>query len=279
VDDTDYALGRTNIEYERLIEQAELMRPLTERMLRAAGIVAGMRVLDIGCGMGDVSFLVSELVGPNGSVVGVDLDRAVLRLADQRRAARRLENISFREGDARSVDSEGPFDAVVGRFVLMYMKDPTAALRLLAQRVRPAGIVAFHEWVAGVSPAAAMNLPILASFQNLISTTFERSGARLNIGAELYQRMREAGLDVEPRPLAEVAVCIGESEIAYRRWASFARSMLPKIVEYGVAVEQDVVDTVERRLRKELTDASGLLPLSWFMVGQWARKPQQASAV
>lgn len=278
MDDTDYALGRTNIEYARLIEQAELMRPLTERVLRAAGIVAGMRVLDVGSGMGDVSFLVSELVGPNGSVVGVDLDGAVLRLADQRRAARRLENISFREGDARSVHSEGPFDAVVGRFVLMYMKDPTAALRLTAERVRPGGIVAFHEWVAGVSPASAMNLPILASFQNLISTTFERSGARLNIGAELYQRMHEAGFDVEPRPLAEVAVCIGESEIAYRRWASFAQSLLPKIVEYGVAGEQDVVDT-ERRLRKELTDASGLLPLSWFMVGQWARKPQQVSAV
>jgi hypothetical protein len=109
VDDTDYALGRTNAEYERLIEQAELMRPLTERTLRAARITAGMRVLDIGCGMGDVSFL------------------------DQRRAARGLDNISFREGDARSVDSEGLFDAAVGRFVLMYMKDPTAALRRIAQ--------------------------------------------------------------------------------------------------------------------------------------------------
>jgi ubiquinone/menaquinone biosynthesis C-methylase UbiE len=146
VDDTDYALGRTNIEYERLIEQAKLMRPLTERVLRAAGIVAGMRVLNIGSGMGDVSFLVSELVGTTGSVVGVDLDRAVLRLADQRRVGRRLENISFREGDARSVGSEGPFDAVVGRFVFMYFKDLTDALRLMAERVRAGGIVAFHEW-------------------------------------------------------------------------------------------------------------------------------------
>ena len=97
MDDTDYALGRTNTEYGRLIEQAELMRPLTERMLRAAGIVPGMHVLDIGCGMGDVSFLVSELVGPEGSVVGVDLDSAALRLADERRAARGITNIVLRE--------------------------------------------------------------------------------------------------------------------------------------------------------------------------------------
>jgi len=274
VDDTDYALGRTNTEYERLIEQAELMRPLTERTLRAAGIAAGMRVLDIGCGMGDVSFLVADIVGPQGSVVGVDLDVSVLHLADQRRAARGLENILFLEGDARSVDSEGLFDAAVGRFVLMYMKDPTAALRLIAQPLRPGGIIAFHEWVAGISPASAMNLPSLASFQDLISTTFERSGARLNIGAELYRRMQEAGLEGEPRPLAEVACCIGQPEVAYRRWASFAQSMLPKIVQYGVAVEQDVMDLLDR-LRREIFDAPGLLPLSWFMVGQWARKPPQ----
>jgi len=119
-----------------------------------------------------------------------------------------------------------------------------------------------------------MNLPTLASFQYLISTTFERSGARLNIGAELYQRMQEAGLEGEPRPLAEVACCISQPEVAYRRWASFAQSMLPKIVEYGVAVEQDVMDLLER-LRREIFDAPGLLPLSWFMVGQWARKPPQ----
>jgi cyclopropane fatty-acyl-phospholipid synthase-like methyltransferase len=49
IDDTDYAVGRTNAEYDRLIEQAELLRPLTERMLRAAGVRAGMHVLDIGC--------------------------------------------------------------------------------------------------------------------------------------------------------------------------------------------------------------------------------------
>ena len=274
MDDTDYALGRTNIEYERLIEQAELMRPLTERMLLAAGIVAGMHVLDIGCGMGDVSFLVSELIGPGGSVVGIDLDGAALRLADERRAARGIANVVFREGDARSLAPERPFDAAVGRFVLMYMSDPTVALRLIAERVRPGGIVAFHEWVAGISPASAMNLPILASFQNLISKTFECSGARLDIGAELYRRMCEVGLEAEPRPLAEVAVSIGQGAVGYRRWALFARSMLPKIVEYGVGVEEEILDTVERRLRAELIDCPGLVPLSWFMIGQWARKPQ-----
>jgi ubiquinone/menaquinone biosynthesis C-methylase UbiE len=273
MDDTDYALGRTNVEYERLIEQAELLRPLTERVIRAAGIGPGMHALDIGCGMGDVSFLVSDIVGPEGSVLGVDLDGTALGFANQRRAARGIANVVFREGDARSsVDSGRLFDAAVGRHVLMYMSDPTAALSLVAERVRPGGILAFHEWVAGISPASAMNLPVLASFQNLISRTFLRSGARVDIGAELYWRMRDAGLDPEPRPLAEIAVCTDQGEVGYRRWALFARSMLPKIVEYGLGTEEEVVDAVER-LRDELIDAR-LTPLSWLMIGQWARKPQ-----
>lgn len=82
MEDTDYALGRTSAEYDRLIEQAELLRPITERVLRVAGICAGMRVLDIGCGVGDVSFLASSLVGSQGCVVGVDLDRDAIQIAE-----------------------------------------------------------------------------------------------------------------------------------------------------------------------------------------------------
>jgi len=274
MDDTDYALGRTKAEYNRLIEQAEALRPLTERMLRAAGIGPGMHVLDIGCGAGDVSFLVSEIVGPQGSVVGIDLDGEVIRFADERRAARGGANVVFRESDARSVNSERLFDAAVGRLVLMYINDPTEALRLMAERVRPGGIVAFHESGAGISPVFAMNLPVFASLQNLIRTTFRLSGARVGIGAELYSMMRDTGLDPEPRPLAEIAICMDQGAVVYRRWALFARSMLPNIVKYGLATEEEVLDIVERRLRDELIDARGVLPLSWLMIGQWARKPQ-----
>lgn len=117
-----------------------------------------------------------------------------------------------------------------------------------------------------------MNFPVLASFQNLLSATFERSGARLDIGAELYRRMRDAGFEPAASPLAEIAMCL-DPAVGYRRWALFGVSMLPKIVEYGLAREEEVLDLTERRLRDELLDARGLIPLSWLMIGQWARKP------
>src|SRR5262252_998316 len=121
MEDAGYAFGRGRGEYERLIEQAELFRPLTERMLRRAGIGAGMHVLDIGCGAGDVSFLVSALVGPEGSVTGVDLDGDTIGVAEQRRQAQGITNVSFRQADARSLDPGRVFDAAVGRFVLMFL--------------------------------------------------------------------------------------------------------------------------------------------------------------
>jgi len=114
---------------------------------------------------------------------------------------------------------------------------------------------------------------VLASFQDLLGKTFERSGARLDMGAELGDHMRDAGLEPESRPLAEINVCIGENAVAYRRWALFARSMLPKIVEYGLAEEREVLDTIEGALRNELMHARGPVPTSWLMIGQWARKP------
>jgi len=55
--------------------------------------------------------------------------------------------------------------------------------------------------------------------------------------------------------------------------------MLPKIVKYGLVPEEEVLDIIERRLRDELIDARGVLPLNWLMIGQWARKPQTGRAL
>jgi ubiquinone/menaquinone biosynthesis C-methylase UbiE len=272
VEDTDYALGRTSAEYDRLVEQAELLAPLTERLFRAAGVGSGMCVLDVGCGVGDVSFLAGSLVGADGMVVGVDLDGEALNVAEQRRIAGGITNVEFREGDARAFDVERLFDAAVGRFVMMYMRDPTAALRQIAERVTPGGIVAFHEWDARVSPAAAMGQPVLAELQRLIARTFQRSGASLEIGAKLYGCMRAAELEPERRPLAEIVVHMGEDEVGYRRWAQFVPSLLPKMVEYGLATEDQMLDLIEHGLRDELVGAPGPMSLSWLMIGQWAHK-------
>src|SRR5215470_15108641 len=121
-----YVLGHTPIEQQRLIRQARFLAPATEHFLRDAGIVSGMRVLDIGCGVGDVTLLVAQLVGPAGRVVSVDLDQVSIDTARSRALAVGLENTTFRRANILSLTDAEPFDAVVGRLVLEFLPEPVA---------------------------------------------------------------------------------------------------------------------------------------------------------
>src|SRR5947207_2046932 len=141
----DYALGRSAREYARLVLQAELLKPMTRRTFEDAGIAAGMRVLDLGSGAGDISMLLAEMVGPTGSVIGVEVDGDAVALARQRAAEAGFANISFEQSDLAHYIPAAPVDAVVGRLVLLYLHDPAAVLSGLVKYLRPGGIVAFLE--------------------------------------------------------------------------------------------------------------------------------------
>jgi ubiquinone/menaquinone biosynthesis C-methylase UbiE len=145
-----YALGHSARELERLATQARLIDPITRRSFRDAGIGPGQRVLDVGSGAGDVAFLVAELVGTDGAVVGTDLSLTAVPAARARAAARSLDHVSFHVGDLATMDFDQPFDAVVGRYVVMFAPDPAAMLRRLVRHLRPSGLIAFpphHGWL------------------------------------------------------------------------------------------------------------------------------------
>src|SRR3989442_14895022 len=119
-----YALGSTDAEQARLIRQAALLAPFTERFFRDAGIGPGQRVLDIGSGVGDVAMLAAKLVGPSGEVVGVERDAGTIARARTRVAEAGLHNVRFTQSDVSQLPGGKPFDAVVGRFILMFLPDP-----------------------------------------------------------------------------------------------------------------------------------------------------------
>lgn len=109
------ALGSDDTEIVRLQTQAAFIAEPTTLLLQRGGIRPGMRVLDLGSGPGDVAFQVAEMVGPGGSVVGVEQDPAQIAVAMQRRDGLGFRNVDFRLGDARTFLDEEPFDAVVCR--------------------------------------------------------------------------------------------------------------------------------------------------------------------
>src|SRR5206468_3952573 len=115
-----YVLGRSDEETTRLQAQARLIDPLTERLFQDAGIGSGMKVLDLGAGAGDVTMLAAKLVGPNGSVLGLDVDAGILETARIRAHNAGYQNVSFQPVDIQQLDLEHDFDAIVGRYIMMY---------------------------------------------------------------------------------------------------------------------------------------------------------------
>jgi ubiquinone/menaquinone biosynthesis C-methylase UbiE len=145
--ENSYMLGHSDKELARLSEQARIVGPITKRVFLEAGLVPGMRVLDIGSGAGDVSFLVADLVGDNGTVVGVDRSSLAVVAATTRAIANGRHNVSFHEGDPAEMTFDEPFDAITGRYVLVFQKNYSEMLKNLSKHVRPGGLIVFHEGI------------------------------------------------------------------------------------------------------------------------------------
>src|SRR5258708_31025424 len=189
-----YALGYTNAEHDRLIRQAARIAPFTERLFRDAGIGPGQRVLDLGYGMGDVAVLVARVVGRAGEVVGIERDADSIARARARVAEVGLLNVTFTETDVNQIVSDKPFDAAVGRFILMFLPDPLSVLRSLFKLVRPGGVLAFQEpsWIPLLALGA--RLPLWSSLLSAIHETFQRSGVNPEMGLDLYKIFQQVGL-------------------------------------------------------------------------------------
>ena len=129
---TGYRLGSDAAELNRLDMQGRVLAPATRTILQTAGVRRGMRVLDLGSGAGDVAFVVAELIGSTGEVIGVDQSPDSVARATARAAERGLSNVRFLDGDIHDRAPGGPFDAIICRLVLMYVPDPAAVIRAQA---------------------------------------------------------------------------------------------------------------------------------------------------
>jgi ubiquinone/menaquinone biosynthesis C-methylase UbiE len=140
-----YVFGHSQPEIERLRRQAEMLRPITQRLLISAGVKKGMRVLDIGCGPGDVTMLAADLVGSTGRVVGIDRDESVIDAARQRSSELGFSNVEFVRRDVETYDGPAGFDVAVCRYVLIHQTDPVRFLQVTRGLVRSGGVIALHE--------------------------------------------------------------------------------------------------------------------------------------
>jgi SAM-dependent methyltransferase len=266
----DYLFGQSAGETERLRLQAKMFAPYTARFLEDAGISRGMKVLDVGTGAGDVALLVADLVGPEGTVIGVDFNPELIATARARAAAAGLEHVSFDVGDATSVELERDFDAVVGRCVLFFSPEPGALVRRLAGHVRDRGIVAFQEPAnATLAPMSLPHSRLLEQLWEWILETYRRAGMDLYMGLRLRSIFAEAGL---PAPVMHLDAAAGGGPDwpGYEYMARLIRTILPLITKLGVATEDDVeIDTLADRLHAEIGDDGAAV--TWGFITAWAR--------
>ncbi len=254
--DAEYTMGRSKEETERLIEQSQLYEDVTRRFFLRSGIAKGMKVLDVGSGAGDVALALAEFVGPDGTVVGVDLNPDILKTAQARADAAGFSNIEFIAGDTRTLELPNDFDAVVGRLVLMYMADPVEALKHLATHLSPGGIVAFQEaYFAPYTVAEHPDTPLANELIKWGRTVFERSRAHLDMGMELYQAFVDAGL---PEPTLHFEAPMGGPEDwpGFEYLANSFRSLVPLLEAYGITTAEELdVDTLAGRIQAEVAAA------------------------
>jgi ubiquinone/menaquinone biosynthesis C-methylase UbiE len=175
---------------ERLRVLAGVMAPNTNHLLDRLGHLTGRRCLDAGCGGGDVTRELAQRVGPDGHVVGVDLDETKLALCREETSA--LGNIEFRAARIGEDDIAGPFDVVYSRFLLTHLPDPAAAVRQFHAVLPAGGQIALED----IDFSGYFTYPFSAAharFADLYSRAVRSRGADPDIGPRLPLMLLQQG--------------------------------------------------------------------------------------
>ena len=201
----EYLLGHSANEEERLRRQPHELAPDSRRLLDQLDIRPGDQAIDVGCGPQGILDLLSERVGPKGTVVGLERSESTVRLARKFVAERQLRNVEVLEADAKSTGlPRDSFDVVHARLVLVNVPEPQRVVEEMIALARPGGVIASHEADWG---AFLCNPPSRAWDRLLeVFLAYSRNnGIDLFVGRKTHQMFRAAGLtDIQVDPVIHV---------------------------------------------------------------------------
>ena len=267
--DPEYGLGHDDRELRRLQTQAGTLDPFTRQLFLDAGIELGMRVLDVGSGVGDVAFIAAEIVGDRGEVVGTDRAARALDVAKQRALDHSMDNVSFLQGDPTELSFDHRFDAIIGRYVLAWQPDPGSMLAGLLPLARPNGIFAFHE----LEWAAARSFPPVERWDRCCQLAVEAmtsGGADLQVGMKLHSLFVGAGL---PAPSMRYSSIIGSTLEIVRFTTDIIATLLPDMELRGAVGRGEIdIDSLAEDVLADIS-ASGSIVVGRSEIGAWARSP------
>lgn len=195
---------------------------INHRLVADARMRPGLRVLDLGSGTGYPALLAGEVVGTEGTVVGIDLAESMLAVATRKAKTLGLQHVSFRTGDVTSLPFEtGWIDAVISRFCLMFLPDIPKAAKEIARVLKPGGYVAAAVWSSpDNNPFIRIPMDVIKSITPLPPPDPEAPGIfRLAKPGDLAGMLKQAGLT----PLDDEEFT---AEVAYESAEEFFRGLM-----------------------------------------------------
>jgi ubiquinone/menaquinone biosynthesis C-methylase UbiE len=215
----------------------KLRDEFTQRLLTDGGIEKGMRVLDAGCGSGDLSVMASELAGDGGEVVGFDISEKALAAARNAIEGKRLP-VKFILADITELPEDiGVFDAIVGRRVLMYLNDAAKGIDSLLPHLAANGKMIFQESDCMASSFCAQSMPLYTKVLTWMWDTVTKEGGDIHIGRRLYSLMKNAKLKIsQMRAEAILHTYESGSDLGW-----VAKMMAPRMISHGVVTAEEIV--------------------------------------
>jgi ubiquinone/menaquinone biosynthesis C-methylase UbiE len=270
----DYVMGRTQHEYRRLDQQAEMWEPTTRRVLQQIGLGPGMSCLDIGCGTGAVMQLMAEMVGDGGHVTGVDVDADVGQYALHRVQETGSGQYRFIQADVETIDdADGQlYDVTYARLVLIHARNPRALLRKMYAWTKPGGYIVVQDFDLRAVDAYPW-FGAWAEFQKVMYGVFVQAGRDVQIGHKLPYHFVASGLG-QPDG-TDVAGVLSSLEDLSSMYQTVYQSLLPRALELGLTTPkqaEEFFDTMNSLPRRHYHVASSPL-----LISAWKRKPEDCA--
>ena len=269
----EYIMGRTSKEYQRLRIQAKDWEEDTRRVLLKAGLSAGMSCLDIGCGPGEAMRLMGEIVGPEGSITGIDIDGKIGREALNVLKTIANSQYSFLELDVESSDEVpgGPFDFTFTRITLLHLKDSVEILRKMMKWTKPGGVVVAQEYDLESAWKVYPELDELAEAVQTFRTFLKKAGRDAQVGLKLPAHFIEAGLGIPDG--TDVAASLQDLNTVVRITRDAYESVFPMAKSLGITDEASrhrILSAIDKA-----ADTGGFYVLSPSLIGAWKRRPNK----
>jgi SAM-dependent methyltransferase len=265
-------LGGGSAGRERLRVLDRVTAPATRALLDAAGVAPGTCCLDAGCGGGDVTLELAARVGPEGRVVGIDLDGAKLELAREEARERGVATVEYRQGDLDGAELGERYDLVHARFLLTHVADRTAIVTRLAGALRPGGTLA----VLDIDFRSTVSYPPVRAYERFCELYTASSTARGGdpyVGPSLPGLLEAAGLEVGGLAVTQPAgrAAVG-SEADVKQIPALTMALIAEAaIGEGLTTPAEAEGLV-RELQAMAADGRTvvLIPRTF---GVWARRP------